>query len=91
VCPNCSRLVGLDWSLCAWCGKDFERRESAAAIAGSRPAQITPLPGTIDDTGRIAKASVDAASARQGRGPVPRTLGRAPGTARTSQDVLPES
>jgi hypothetical protein len=25
VCPNCSRLVGLDWSLCAWCGKDFER------------------------------------------------------------------
>ena len=25
VCPNCSRLVGLDWSLCAWCGRDFER------------------------------------------------------------------
>ena len=45
VCPNCSRLVGLDWSLCAWCGKDFERREVPAAVARPSPAPITPLPG----------------------------------------------
>src|SRR6185436_16733818 len=56
VCPNCSRLVGLDWSLCAWCGKDFERRDLPAAAVG-RPAQITPLPGPMDDTGRIAKTA----------------------------------
>ena len=30
VCANCGRLVGLDWSLCAWCGKDFERSDIAA-------------------------------------------------------------
>jgi RNA polymerase subunit RPABC4/transcription elongation factor Spt4 len=30
VCANCGRLVGLDWSLCAWCGKDFERTDIAA-------------------------------------------------------------
>ena len=30
VCANCGRLVGLDWSLCAWCGKDFERGDIAA-------------------------------------------------------------
>jgi len=30
VCANCGRLVGLDWSLCAWCGKDFERTDVAA-------------------------------------------------------------
>jgi RNA polymerase subunit RPABC4/transcription elongation factor Spt4 len=84
VCPNCSRLVGLDWSLCAWCGKDFERREMpAAAMAGVRPpAPITPLPGSIDDTGRIANSATDRA-----RGGVPRALGR---PASPAQDVLPE-
>ena len=30
VCANCGRLVGLDWALCAWCGRDFERADLAA-------------------------------------------------------------
>jgi len=54
VCPNCSRLVGLDWSLCAWCGKDFERRPIAAA-------NLEPLPGAREVTGRIAAEAPDAA------------------------------
>jgi hypothetical protein len=86
VCPNCSRLVGLDWSLCAWCGKDFERREmGAAAIAGPRPAAIMPLPGAIDETGRIAAA--DGPASRSARASGPRSLGR----SAPSSDVLPES
>ncbi|HSL33829.1 MAG TPA: zinc ribbon domain-containing protein [Candidatus Limnocylindrales bacterium] len=83
VCPNCSRLVGLDWSLCAWCGKDFERRDlPAAAIA--RPAPITPLPASLDETGRIGMTG--EASARSVRSSATRSSGR----ARPSQDILPE-
>jgi hypothetical protein len=37
VCPNCSRLVELDWSLCAWCGKDFERPELLHEVAVPPP------------------------------------------------------
>ncbi|HET9457055.1 MAG TPA: zinc ribbon domain-containing protein [Candidatus Limnocylindrales bacterium] len=82
VCPNCSRLVGLDWSLCAWCGKDFERRDlPAAAIA--RPAPITPLPGSLDETGRIGKAA--EISSRSVRSSTTRTS-----RSRPSQDILPE-
>src|SRR6476469_1970773 len=66
VCPNCSRLVGLDWSLCAWCGKDFERRDLPAA-AMNRPAQITPLPGPLDDTGRIPKTAEGGRTTRTSR------------------------
>jgi hypothetical protein len=83
VCPNCTKLVGLDWSLCAWCGKDFERRDLPAAAIG-RPAPITPLPGSIDETGRIGKAA--EATSRSVRTAVPRPTGR----PRPSQDVLPE-
>jgi RNA polymerase subunit RPABC4/transcription elongation factor Spt4 len=87
VCPNCSRLVGLDWSLCAWCGKDFERRDlPAAAIA--RPAQITPLPGSMDETSRIAKTAAEGGT-RQGRSSS-RSMARPPSQARGSQDILPE-
>jgi len=84
VCPNCSRLVGLDWSLCAWCGKDFERRDVPAAA-------ITPLPGGLEDTGRIAQA-VDVAGARSPRAVPPRGIQQGPRSAgpRSSQDVLPE-
>jgi RNA polymerase subunit RPABC4/transcription elongation factor Spt4 len=84
VCPNCSRLVGLDWSLCAWCGKDFERRDVPAAA-------ITPLPGGLEDTGRIAQA-VDVAAARSPRAVPPRGIQQGPRSAgpRSSQDVLPE-
>ena len=84
VCPNCSRLVGLDWSLCAWCGKDFERRDVPAAA-------ITPLPGGLEDTGRIAQA-VDASGVRSPRAVPPRGIQQGPRSpgARSSQDVLPE-
>jgi len=76
VCPNCSRLVGLDWSLCAWCGKDFERREPAAAT-------LEPLPGGLDPTGRIA--------APQGRPSLRATRPVRPGSTRpAAQDALPE-
>ena len=84
VCANCGRLVGLDWSLCAWCGKDFERRDMPAA-AMARPAPIMPLPGSVDETNRIAQAS--ESSQRAARAAAPR-LGRQP--QRRSQDVLPE-
>jgi RNA polymerase subunit RPABC4/transcription elongation factor Spt4 len=84
VCPNCSRLVGLDWSLCAWCGKDFERRDMPAA-AIVRPAPIMPLPGSVDETSRIAQAA--EGSQRTARTAPPR-LARQP--QRRSQDVLPE-
>ena len=56
VCPNCSRLVGLDRSLCAWCGKDFERPATAIASSASRPAAISPLPGG-EETGRIGRTA----------------------------------
>ena len=58
----------------------------AAAIAGVRPAPITPLPNTIDETGRIAKAADGSI-----RGSAPRSIGRTSGQARSSGDVLPES
>jgi RNA polymerase subunit RPABC4/transcription elongation factor Spt4 len=91
VCPNCSRLVGLDWSLCAWCGKDFERRDMpAAAIAGARPAPITPLPGSVDETGRIGRSAAEGSGSRAGRGAAPRSMARPAGSSRSSQDVLPE-
>ena len=84
VCPNCSRLVGLDWSLCAWCGKDFERRDVPAAA-------ITPLPGGLDDTGRIAQPG-DITGIRSSRASSPRGIQGssrgAPGAR--SSDVLPE-
>ena len=41
VCPHCAKLVGLEWSLCAWCGRDFERRDAVASV-GSVP--VRPLP-----------------------------------------------
>ena len=44
VCANCGRLVGLDWSLCAWCGKDFERGDIAA---------YEPISAGLDDLDRI--------------------------------------
>jgi len=97
VCPNCSRLVGLDWSLCAWCGKDFERPATAIAASGGRP-QITPLPGGIDDPGRIARTSVEIGPfsetdrststrslSRPARGASPRSS-----SPRPTPDVLPE-
>jgi RNA polymerase subunit RPABC4/transcription elongation factor Spt4 len=53
VCANCGRLVGLDWSLCAWCGKDFERGDIAA---------YEPIAPGLDDLDRL-----DAPGSRPGR------------------------
>lgn len=44
VCSNCGRLVGLDWSLCAWCGKDFERPDIAA---------YEPISSGLEDLGQL--------------------------------------
>jgi RNA polymerase subunit RPABC4/transcription elongation factor Spt4 len=43
VCANCGRLVGLDWSLCAWCGKDFERGDIAAYQPLANPTEYDRL------------------------------------------------
>jgi hypothetical protein len=43
VCPNCGRLVGLDWTLCAWCGKDFERRDLISTVAPVAQVSAAPL------------------------------------------------
>jgi RNA polymerase subunit RPABC4/transcription elongation factor Spt4 len=56
VCANCGRLVGLDWSLCAWCGKDFER----SGIAAHEP--ISPGSGGLDSIEATATAGVPAPS-----------------------------
>jgi RNA polymerase subunit RPABC4/transcription elongation factor Spt4 len=94
VCPNCSRLVGLDWSLCAWCGKDFERPATAIAASAGRPAQITPLPGTIDEPGRLGRSAAESAAfSDTDRSAATRKLGRSARGASprsSSPDVLPE-
>jgi RNA polymerase subunit RPABC4/transcription elongation factor Spt4 len=98
VCPNCSRLVGLDWSLCAWCGKDFERPATAIAASAGRPTQITPLPGGIEEAGRIGRTGTEtgafsdtdrAANARTVARPERRASPRA-SSPRSAPDVLPE-
>jgi RNA polymerase subunit RPABC4/transcription elongation factor Spt4 len=94
VCPNCSRLVGLDWSLCAWCGKDFERPAAAIAASAGRPAQITPLPGAIEEPGRIGRSGTESgAFSDTDRSAATRSVGRTGrgGSPRSSSpDVLPE-
>jgi hypothetical protein len=47
VCASCGRLVGLDWELCAWCGRDFDRvdRASFESFPGaSDPARLDVPP-----------------------------------------------
>jgi len=72
VCANCGRLVGLDWSLCAWCGKDFERGDIAAyepiapglddldriEAPTARTARRGPRPGSVRETPRPAPGPV---------------------------------
>ncbi|HSW42182.1 MAG TPA: zinc ribbon domain-containing protein [Patescibacteria group bacterium] len=68
VCPQCAKLVGLEWSLCAWCGRDFERREvpaAAPAAAGSLSARPVrdraPASATVTALGAApAQAQVTA-------------------------------
>jgi hypothetical protein len=79
----------MDWSLCAWCGKDFERREVPAAAA------VEALPRGRDATDRISAASVSTAttatplpSSVRNQGPArPATTPTIPASA---QDPLPE-
>ena len=57
VCANCGRLVGLDWSLCAWCGKDFDRTDLAA---------YEPISAGLGDLDRLdAPTAAEQVSARQ--------------------------
>ena len=83
----------MDWSLCAWCGKDFERRDVPAAA-------IEALPQARDVTGRIA-APVAAPTTATAPTALPAARTQ-PGTARgqarqggaaipaPAQDPLPE-
>jgi RNA polymerase subunit RPABC4/transcription elongation factor Spt4 len=70
VCPHCSKLVGLEWSLCAWCGRDFERREALASV-GSVPVRPT----------RERPAAAAAVSAAPLPASVPAPVAEPPATA----------
>jgi hypothetical protein len=63
VCPHCSKLVGLEWSLCAWCGRDFERREALASVGSVpvRPTRERPAASTAAASPVQAGAVVSAA------------------------------
>lgn len=71
VCANCGRLVGLDWSLCAWCGKDFERSDIPA---------YQPITGGLGDYGQLepppSAAASSARASRPARQPRPASGGR---------------
>jgi hypothetical protein len=84
VCPNCSRLVGLDWSLCAWCGKDFERRDVVAA------GMIQPLPAGNEQTGRIAAPATGTAAIPAAIQRSVRSRGGRQQRPSTAGDPLPE-
>jgi hypothetical protein len=89
-------LVGLDWSLCAWCGRDFERREAVAAV-GAVPARPVrePAPLAADVPAAVPSAvprpvaaepaaATTARPARQGAATGARSSGAAPATPRPS-------
>jgi hypothetical protein len=87
VCPNCSRLVGLDWSLCAWCGKDFERRDVVPA------GMIQPLPSGMEATSRVSapgSAAQPAIPASIQTSVRSRGGSRASRSTAAAQDPLPE-
>ena len=75
VCANCGRLVGLDWSLCAWCGKDFERGD----LAAYQPI-AAPVPRT---------ASTPTATPRPAPAPRPRAARRRPASGRVAAQPGP--
>jgi DNA-directed RNA polymerase subunit RPC12/RpoP len=58
VCANCGRLVGLDWSLCAWCGRDFERPDGVAyePIATTMPERLQAPASPAASTARRQEA-----------------------------------
>lgn len=60
VCPQCAKLVGLEWSLCAWCGRDFERREVPAAAVS---APVRPLRDRAPTSATATATALGAAPA----------------------------
>jgi RNA polymerase subunit RPABC4/transcription elongation factor Spt4 len=80
VCANCGRLVGLDWSLCAWCGRDFERGD----IASFEP--ISSGSGGPDRIAAPAARSTRTAT----RGVPPRQAPRPASSGRSAPDPVPE-
>jgi hypothetical protein len=71
VCPNCTRLVGLDWALCAWCGRDFERREPVPGPIGTTTSVVTPDPAPVIVTERIRKGGARSGGSRTTPDPLP--------------------
>ncbi len=87
VCPYCSKHVGLEWSLCAWCGRDFERRETLAAV-GSTPVRPVGerLPGAAPVAAPIAApASIAARVPAQAPAAEPPAAAAAVTTVRTTR------
>jgi hypothetical protein len=65
----------MEWTICAWCGRDFERREALAtiqSIPSKRPGQVEPtvtevpaLPGPAQQS--LRAAGVERSGARRPR------------------------
>ena len=43
-CHECGRTMGLDWSLCAWCGSEFGRHVVTQALPVRVPVMDDPEP-----------------------------------------------
>ena len=80
VCANCGRLVGLDWSLCGWCGLDFERADIAA---------FEPISNGLGDLDQIQAPG--ARTTRTGtRGAAPRQAPRSASGGRSASGPASE-
>jgi RNA polymerase subunit RPABC4/transcription elongation factor Spt4 len=73
VCPHCSKLVGLEWSLCAWCGRDFERREALASVGSVpvRPTRERPAAPAAVAASPVQAAAAVSAAPLQASAPAP--------------------
>jgi len=89
----------MDWSLCAWCGKDFERREAPLAAMAAVPASRETTgqiesPGapatvpTVTPSAASTKSSVSSAKATETQAPH-RSSVRSSGPARPATGPLP--
>jgi hypothetical protein len=74
----------MDWSLCAWCGKDFERREVPAAAA------IESIDRGRDATGRYAVAAPTESGGATAPTVLPSSI-RTPGSSRSATGQIPAS
>jgi DNA-directed RNA polymerase subunit RPC12/RpoP len=80
VCANCGRLVGLDWSLCAWCGRDFERADLAA---------LEPISGGLGPE-RLEATTATRAAARGAARPSTVRQPRSSSGSRSASGHVPE-